>query len=196
MFVEPLLRKAGYETVIAEHAATGAPNRSPPESSSMKDDITAIRQTVEKHVDQGRDVVMVLHSSGGFLGSEAIEILSKSSRAMAGKAGPRMWIGDQSLLWNNVESDAEVKRLNDMMQPECWNDWDGTTNYCGWREVSSSYLICENDKLISVDWQQQMAQLAESKMTGRCDGGHMSPMTQPQAVADFIQKAIETCCDV
>ncbi|KAL9051755.1 MAG: hypothetical protein Q9162_005807 [Coniocarpon cinnabarinum] len=176
MFVEPLLRKAGYETVIAEHAATGAPNRSPPESSSMKDDITAIRQTVEKHVDQGRDVVMVLHSSGGFLGSEAIEILSKSSRAMAGKAG-----GVVHIIF--VTAATVPEGYTHVRLP--WMRQDNVTD-----------LICENDKLIPVDWQQQMAQLAESKMTGRCDDGHMSPMTQPQAVADFIQKAIETCCDV
>ena len=46
----------------------------------MKDDITAIRFAVNDLVDKGQHVVLILHSAGGFLGSNAIERLGFKTR--------------------------------------------------------------------------------------------------------------------
>ena len=46
----------------------------------MKDDIVAIRSTVTNLVDKGQHVVLVVHSAGGFLGSNAIEGLGLKAR--------------------------------------------------------------------------------------------------------------------
>lgn len=53
----------------------------------MRDDIAAVRSVVEKLVDADREVVMVLHSAGGFLGSNAIDSLGAKSRAERGLKG-------------------------------------------------------------------------------------------------------------
>jgi hypothetical protein len=53
----------------------------------MKDDITAIRMHVAKLVEAGQEVVLVLHSAAGMLGSNAIEDLELSKRLAAGKNG-------------------------------------------------------------------------------------------------------------
>ena len=55
-----------------------------------------------------------------------------------------LWCKDaRQLLFNDVASDAEaVAHLSKMRcQPaEAWND---TVDFAGWKEVPSSYLICE-----------------------------------------------------
>ena len=53
----------------------------------MEDDIAAIRSAVKSLVDQGRELVLVLHSGGGFLGSNAIEGLTLPPREKEGLAG-------------------------------------------------------------------------------------------------------------
>jgi hypothetical protein len=54
----------------------------------MNDDVAAIRAAIEKLTTAGEDVVLVLHSAGGFLGSMAIEGLTrKAFRSKSLKGG-------------------------------------------------------------------------------------------------------------
>ena len=54
----------------------------------MHDDIAAIRSSIEKTVvTHETDVVMVLHSAGGFLGSNALQGLSAKARREQGLKG-------------------------------------------------------------------------------------------------------------
>lgn len=78
------LQKHGFETEIVSVPSTGTTS---PGNPSMKDDIAAIRTVVEKAVDADKNVVLVLHSGGGFLGSNAIEHLDIKARSEAGKSG-------------------------------------------------------------------------------------------------------------
>ena len=75
--VASLLQARGYPTEIATLPSTGTVS---PGNPNMNDDILAIRSTVSKLVDDGQHVVLVLHSAGGFLGSNAIEGLSLKAR--------------------------------------------------------------------------------------------------------------------
>lgn len=84
---EPLaavLRKAGYTVHTASLVSCGTVS---PGNPSMKDDVHGIRKQLQSLVDTGDDVVLVLHSAGGFLGSEAMDGLDKSTRAAESKAG-------------------------------------------------------------------------------------------------------------
>lgn len=58
-----------------------------PGNPGMKDDIAAIRSTISDMVDAGEDIVLVLHSAGGFLGSEAANGLDVKTRQEAGLKG-------------------------------------------------------------------------------------------------------------
>ncbi len=52
----------------------------------MKDDENAIRAVTQKLVEEEeKEVVLVMHSAGGFLGSAAIEGLSRQEREGKGK---------------------------------------------------------------------------------------------------------------
>lgn len=59
----------------------------PPFLSWQYDDIEVIRKAVEAIVDQGKDVLLVGHSAGAFLGSHALKEFTPQARKEAGKAG-------------------------------------------------------------------------------------------------------------
>jgi pimeloyl-ACP methyl ester carboxylesterase len=82
--VAEILEKAGFATEMAPLVSTG--QRSPG-NPTMKDDIAAIRKHIEPIVDADKEVILVLHSAGGFLGSEAVENLELSKREANGKKG-------------------------------------------------------------------------------------------------------------
>lgn len=50
----------------------------------MRDDEAAIHSVVKKLIEEETDVVMVLHSAGGFLGSAAIEGLGRKEGRKGG----------------------------------------------------------------------------------------------------------------
>ena len=68
--------------------------------------------------------------------------------------------------------------------------WDGTTKYCGWREVESVYLVCEGDKILPVQVQEMMADMAGSRVV-RCESGHMVMLSMPEKVVEVIVEAVE-----
>lgn len=52
----------------------------------MHDDINAVRKVLEDILERdGKEIVLVLHSSGGFLGSNAIEGMSVEERKRRAK---------------------------------------------------------------------------------------------------------------
>ncbi len=79
------LREGGFETIVGNLPSA---SRSPPEpAATMADDAAFFHDIVEKVADQGKDVVLVTHSYGGVVGTEASKDLSKSERKEAGKEG-------------------------------------------------------------------------------------------------------------
>lgn len=83
--VTALLQSAGYATQTATLPSTGT---SSPGNPSMKDDIAAVRSAIAGLVDtEGKTVVLVLHSAGGFVGSNAAEGLDVKARQGAGLKG-------------------------------------------------------------------------------------------------------------
>lgn len=77
------LEAAGYETEGVTLASVGA-------AKPLEDfgpDVKAIQSTVQPYVDQGKDVILVVHSYGGVIGSEAVQGLDRGSREKQGKKG-------------------------------------------------------------------------------------------------------------
>ena len=82
--VTSLLQSQGVPTQIVALPSTGSTS---PGNPTMLDDIAAIRSAAEKLVEAEKDVVLVLHSGGGFLGSNAIEGLTVKARSNKGLKG-------------------------------------------------------------------------------------------------------------
>jgi hypothetical protein len=76
------LQEAGYNTRTKGLVTVNGPGL------SVKDDATALRDLLQPLIiDQGKDVVLYLHSYAGFPGSAAIGGLSKKERTAKGQQG-------------------------------------------------------------------------------------------------------------
>ena len=78
------LHEAGFETECPTQPSYGVLKLSNP----LAADAYCIRSAAQALVDQGRDVIVVMHSYGGIIGSEAInEDLGQTQRAKQGLKG-------------------------------------------------------------------------------------------------------------
>ncbi|KAL9622886.1 MAG: hypothetical protein Q9160_002812 [Pyrenula sp. 1 TL-2023] len=81
--IVPLLEKDGFAVVCPQLPSAGAD----PPAPNFDADIAAIRAAVIPLLDDGRDVVVVMHSYSGIPGGTALEGLDKRSRAQNGEKG-------------------------------------------------------------------------------------------------------------
>lgn len=79
----PGLYSRGITSESPAHKSTGFE----PPTQTLADDITNLRQTILKLVNDGKDVIVLMHSYGGVVGSGAVEGLGKAEREKAGKTG-------------------------------------------------------------------------------------------------------------
>ncbi|KAE8394363.1 hypothetical protein ETB97_007211 [Aspergillus alliaceus] len=213
--ISSLLTADGFNVETAALPSTGTIS---PGNPSMKDDIAAVHQHLKKIVERDQEVLLVLHSAGGFIGSEAMEGLDKNAREKQGRKGgvigivfiagavvPEGYV-HQPLPFAVYESGAcycsqpEVTLFGDLekeerakwaavLRPQPADGWRGTTTYAGWRVVLSVYLLCEEDKSLSISLQEQFADLAGSKLV-RCSAGHVPQLSQPHRVVEVIKDAV------
>jgi pimeloyl-ACP methyl ester carboxylesterase len=83
--VSECLQKDGYETIIG--TLESASREPPAPAATMEDDAAAFHAIIEKLANQGKDVVIVAHSYGGIVATQAAEGLAKTDREAGGKKG-------------------------------------------------------------------------------------------------------------
>lgn len=213
------LTSHSYNCHMAPLASTGHPASAT--SPSMKDDVRAIRSVVERVVEQygGTEVVMVLHSAGGFLGSMAIEGLSVEERKAAGreKGGVRRLVFVAGAVWEEGFrhgplpffeyrgpelrcASPETLLFNGippaiaaphMANLSCQpaSGWDDVVTYAAWKKIPSTYLVCEADAVLPPAMQREMAARAGSKVVESCKAGHMAIVGMPERVAACVRRA-------
>lgn len=79
-----LLEKRGFEVVRPLLPTCNGDN---PPTKTLEDDVQAVRDHAEKLVNDGKDVIAILHSYGGTVGTDALYGLSKSARKGKGLEG-------------------------------------------------------------------------------------------------------------
>ena len=79
-----MLKTHGYSILTIPLVST---RRSSSDNPSMLDDVRAIRTALRFLIEDGEELLLVLHSAGGFLGSQAMEGLRLDVRAKEGKRG-------------------------------------------------------------------------------------------------------------
>jgi pimeloyl-ACP methyl ester carboxylesterase len=75
----------GYEAVAVNLPSVGRRNKAPP--ATMTDDANHIRSVTIELADQGKEIVLVMHSYGGIAGTESAKGLARSDREAEGKIG-------------------------------------------------------------------------------------------------------------
>lgn len=81
--VRSQLKTLGYPTDAVTHASIGEE----PPVKSLADDAAILRAAIQKLADEGKQIVVVVHSYGGVVGSCAVEGLGWSQRKSVGKTG-------------------------------------------------------------------------------------------------------------
>ncbi|KAL5355627.1 Alpha/beta hydrolase fold-1 [Aspergillus floccosus] len=82
--LEPALQAAGYPTESVSHPSIGAE----PPTKTLSDDVTSLRRTLSRLIDdEGKTVVLLGHSYGGVVVSNASEGFGLADRAAQGKKG-------------------------------------------------------------------------------------------------------------
>jgi pimeloyl-ACP methyl ester carboxylesterase len=80
-FVSPLSAH-NYDVQVVSLPSVGGKT-----ATTMIDDATAIQAVTTKIADQGKDIVLVMHSYGGIPGTESAHGLAKKEREASGKKG-------------------------------------------------------------------------------------------------------------
>lgn len=98
-------------------------------------------------------------------------------------------INPRESLFNDI-SDQEAEKWMKRMKTQPAEGWNGITQYCGWEDVPSTYLVCEKDALLPAAVQMQIAQMAGSKIE-KCEAGHMVMLSMPERVVEVIRGVAE-----
>ncbi|GKZ65960.1 hypothetical protein AnigIFM50267_010319 [Aspergillus niger] len=77
------LTSRGLPSTAIAHPSIGAE----PPSKTLADDVAHLRSELVSLIDKGKDIILVLHSYGGVVGSGAVEGLGSAERAQQGKPG-------------------------------------------------------------------------------------------------------------
>jgi pimeloyl-ACP methyl ester carboxylesterase len=98
-------------------------------------------------------------------------------------------VNPRDVLFNDF-SDTEAEKWMKEMKAQPMESWNGTTQYCGWQDVPSTFLICEKDQVLPIQYQLQCAEMAGSKIE-RCEAGHMVMLSKPEKVVEVIRGVVE-----
>lgn len=81
--IQDKLHAQGYETRAVAYPSVGAE----PPNKGLYDDAALLRADIEAQVNQGRQVIVVVHSYGGLVGAEAVKGLGYKQRQAKGESG-------------------------------------------------------------------------------------------------------------
>ena len=73
-----------YPTQIIPLVSTGTNG---PNAKNFPSDVQAIREAVEDVVNQSKEIILIMHSAGGYTGSQAVKDLGLTQRKERGQVG-------------------------------------------------------------------------------------------------------------
>lgn len=213
--LEALKQDSNCRVSVATLESTG---RSSPGNPTLEDDTAVIRAHIKNQIHDSNDVVLVLHSAGGYLGCNAIKDLTATERVKLGlkggvkrivflcagvfekgtKTGPMPFFDKEGgqlhckdarhTLFNDLPDEVAGKWLAQLQCQPAYG-WDCEITHNGARDVPSTYLICDKDAAVPPDMQRQFADLAHSEVK-HCHAGHMVIVSHPEVVVELVREAI------
>ncbi len=199
----PLLEAKGYHVTAVQNPLT-----------SLADDVAATRRVLER---QKGDVLLVGHSWAGAVVTEAgnapnvkgivylsalvpdsnesvAELLQKRNAPMDGMAPDAnglVWLDDPTAYAHVMAGDVAAKRvalLTAVEQPIAAKSFGEKVQQAAWQNKPTWYLVTQGDNALPTPVQQWLADHIGAK-TGTIKSSHMSMVSHPSFVADFIANA-------
>ncbi|KAI7779332.1 hypothetical protein LA080_001003 [Diaporthe eres] len=200
--VQDKLHAQGWETRAVAYPSVGA---EPPTKGAF-DDAAAVRAEVQALVDQGRQVILVGHSYGGFVICEASKGLGYKQRKAEGKEGGIVllvflsaFVGErvyartpEEIFYHDVNEEltkGAVSRLQHM-SAQVFRD---EATYQAWEDIESMYFFCDDDRALLPVIQKQMAPMfGPNAITWATKGSHSPFLAEPDnVVAGLLHGATE-----
>jgi pimeloyl-ACP methyl ester carboxylesterase len=174
----------------------------------MHDDALAVRRRLEAI---GDPVVVVAHSYGGLVATQAAAGLANVTHIIY-FAAFQLDIGD-SLIgfvgepppWWNIDADAvtanrpldtfyadvppdDATRAIHRLQPSSYSTVTERLSAAAWREIPSTYVICDEDQAIAPAAQEQLARRASN--IRRLPSSHSPMLSRPAEVTQIITDVV------
>ncbi|KAL4795415.1 hypothetical protein BDV19DRAFT_378870 [Aspergillus venezuelensis] len=198
----PLRTKLSEKNIPSEVPAHPSIGAEPP-TKTLTDDITSLRSVLTRLIeDEGKDVIVVGHSSGGITASGAVEGLSKKERGKEGKEGgvlmylPWMEVdGDYVRVASNPEiafhdvSPTDQAKYSSSLQHTSRVLFSGTATNEPWHTILSTYIITEEDRALPPQLQEMMAGKlgTEPDLVVRVKSSHSPFLSMPDELAGVLE---------
>ncbi|KAK5175280.1 uncharacterized protein LTR77_000418 [Saxophila tyrrhenica] len=228
------LNSKGFTRVHVPRLPSATDTLPLPPTANLAHDTAEIRSTIQALVEEGQQVVLLMHSYGGVVGSNALDGLLWPQRQAKGLPGGVIhliymaafvipagtslttpfegemmpWLTEDTengiihmndprhAFYEHIESDAEAQEWLDMTVL-CPSSVVRDTLQCAPYErigqgVDATYLVCSQDKELTVPVQEAMATLlGDTRTMEYCDAGHCVMLGYAETIADVVGRAYQ-----
>ena len=205
--VIPTLREQGFNVISVQNPTT-----------TLEEDVAATRRAIQL---AGGDVILVGHSWGGFVITEAGNdphvkalvyvaayapdkgetVLTVSDKAPATQLTSFLVQDGDGFVTLSKEGvtrsfandlpSAEQDLIFCVQQPASQNVFKGVANNIAWQQKPSWYIVAADDHCINPDLERLMAERAKAKTTV-VKSPHVAMLARPKEVLAVIQDAVQT----
>ncbi|KAK2784799.1 hypothetical protein FQN52_008884 [Onygenales sp. PD_12] len=200
----PLLHAAGYRTTTVTLPSIGS---SPGHTDNLAD-VEAARKVISAVVvELGHEAVVVSHSYGGVIASEAVQGLKLGQNTTEAlkditpeeEANQAVQIIDMkpdgtTIVQNPIESyyhdvdPVEAKYYASLLKGHPYGTFTTPLSYDGYRHIPSAYLILDDDKALPPPKQRRYVKNAGIEWVETIHSSHTPFVSQPEAVVKFIRR--------
>ncbi|KAK3056941.1 hypothetical protein LTR09_001979 [Extremus antarcticus] len=211
------IRSKGFKDVYCPHLPSSTTTLPLPATANLAHDTAEIRSVIQSLVDSGSQVILLMHSYGGIVGTNALSTLLYPQRRAAGLPGgvthliylasfvlplgtslSTPW-GDTLMPWLTEDVEDGVIHMKDprnAFYAHIESDaeaqkWLDLTVLCPKSVIRDclEYVPYE-DKELKVEVQQGMAELlGEARTMEYCDAGHCAMLGYGETIADVVWRA-------
>ena len=95
----------------------------------------------------------------------------------------------KKIFYNDLD-DETAKKWIAQLKPLSYKVFSSEVTYAAWRDVPSTYLLCEQDQAILIEWQKGMVEGAKVNVTTETlDCSHSPFLSMPKKVAEAVRRA-------
>ncbi|KAH7010633.1 Alpha/beta hydrolase fold-1 [Microdochium trichocladiopsis] len=197
------LNTLGFGAFCVSLPTVGSARDPPPD---LHDDIAAVQQALRSLANEGRKALVVAHSSGGLISSNAVAgqdnvvglIYLAAFLVRKGESLMDL-LGGQPLPWMDVQGEKVFGKpsLVASMTHTALSLFTQASNYEPWATglTPCAYIYCEDDNALPIGHQKHMASLLGSNLhTTTLKAGHCPFLSMPAVLAEAV-KALEEKLD-
>lgn len=94
--------------------------------------------------------------------------------------------------YNDFPEDQNAETWASKLRPQSAASFDGSLTYPAYRDIPTTYLLCEKDRSIPVEIQRDFVRNCDGDIRlGSCQAGHSPMITMPSLVAETIVTAAQ-----